>query len=363
MSLFSEAFFSFVGRTPRVVSTIDHPFPSPPIHLLDGHRKLYDAFGLDALTVNWDISNPDERRYRYDLVTDTGLLSKNAHLYHYEPGVAYNQQRFVSGPLDLLEQSLPVAAAEIQRRRRHVRTSTDAFIRRALVVVAIARAVSASTSNSADFARGTILAFYRLLGLQKLETFVTTTQMAYSTSPLLTRWIPWCLRNVTGELAFDRLSTAGLFQRAPFRSRSLAGRSNSVSPLSLDAATAIEAGTLIASLDVLLWSLAVAGIQHFGDDRGFFDRLSPLVSIDARRLQLTARGTDCSRFLELAEDIGVAIDITDNAAHASSRSTHATKHTRRSTFGSLFVALGDDLAPLLNTFITNPFPPTTVGYH
>jgi len=267
MSERTEMFGEVLGRKVSVVSTIDHPFPSPPIHLLDGHRKLYRDFGRDVLVLNWDVSQPEAIRYRYDLTTDTGLLSKSPHIYHYMPGIGYHEQRFDPRPLHLVSQCILVAVEEIKKRRPQVRVSADVLTSRCAVIIDATRTASAASTVPSDVTQNLLVTFYRMFGQLDLAAFVREQYAAYSRSLLLARWIPWCLRNVRGVMSFDGLASAGVFQRAPFRWRDSTVTVPAERWSAQEAADLIEAGRALASLDVFLWSLAVAGIRHFGNDR------------------------------------------------------------------------------------------------
>jgi hypothetical protein len=44
-----QELFEALGQEFDVVSTVDHPYPSPPIHLFDGHLKLHRTYGERVL--------------------------------------------------------------------------------------------------------------------------------------------------------------------------------------------------------------------------------------------------------------------------------------------------------------------------
>lgn len=77
-NLFRDKFYHFTGKNFDLVSTIDHPYASPPIRLIDGHnslKKIKDTNQLIPLICIWDVNSPDINRYRYDLSFDTGLMN------------------------------------------------------------------------------------------------------------------------------------------------------------------------------------------------------------------------------------------------------------------------------------------------
>jgi len=83
MKMNKKKFKEIIKSDIEIISTIDHPYTSPPSHIFDAHNYLMEEYGNKILIVNWDVSLPGERTYRYDLITDTGLIAKFPLLYHY----------------------------------------------------------------------------------------------------------------------------------------------------------------------------------------------------------------------------------------------------------------------------------------
>lgn len=96
----NKEFKNIIGSDIRVISTIDHPYTSPPSHLFDAHNYLMNEYGDNILILNWDVSLPGERTYRYDLITDTGLIAKLPLLYHYRIDNFYCNQTFNKEPFE-----------------------------------------------------------------------------------------------------------------------------------------------------------------------------------------------------------------------------------------------------------------------
>ena len=104
-----------IGKNFKIISTIDHSYTSPPIHLFDGHLNLLQKYGSNVLILNWDVSLPSERTYRYDLITDTGLIAKISDLYHYKLDTPYSIQNFNLKPWELLPQYIEIAIKTISK--------------------------------------------------------------------------------------------------------------------------------------------------------------------------------------------------------------------------------------------------------
>ena len=344
----ADTFKNTIDRDVSLVSTIDHPYPSPPIHLVDGHLRLSQRFGDDVLLLNWDVSQPDDRKYRYDLVTDTGLLAKARELYHYLPAVSYAQQTFDRRPFPILSAAVDVAVRTICRERRLGSPAEETLRRRSAKVIEIAQAASSSERAPWQHTRSLLTAYYNLIGQPRLADFVATHYAPYFESPIMRRWIPWCMRNTKGRLGFDAVMKAGLFQRHPLRPAPSFTIEAGIS--SGEAAATIEQAHAIPSLDVLLWSFAVGRIRHYGNDRGFLARLAECAHDPGiAALQLTTEKGDCLRFLQLEQDYAVPVDVSASVPTIRVGPRHPAKLTRVTSLSSLLVIAGEDAA---SAFVT-----------
>lgn len=357
MASAADTFRSIIDRDITAISTIDHPFPSPPVYLFDGHLRLYRSFGKNVLVVNWDVSHPEDRRYRYDLITDTGLISKEPSLYHYTVGLPYCEQVFNTTPWSAMPRCIDIAATAIQSQHNLSCGTADLLIRRAQEVLTLAS--TAFGHGVAPWAyTGTLLQlYYGKLEQLQLQAFIRAQYNNYWLSPIMIRWIPWCIRNVTGNLAFEHLLAHKVFTRAPLRTTS--GTDGVCTPPrdATSAAEQIAAGRLIPSLDVFLWSLAIAGIRHYGSDRDFFSRLADFAGNPSiAELQITRKGEDCQRFLQLSEDYGVLLDIDHHGdVQVASRVNNPSKLTRITTFSAVLVAAGERATTLFERYSRGEF--------
>lgn len=348
----NDIFQSIVDRDVRVISTIDHPFTSPPIFLFDGHLQLLRSFGQSVLVVNWDISHPEDRRYRYDLITDTGRISKAKILYHYAHKIPYSKQIFDPAPWSIMPQCINVAVTEIQVRHKLSRGSAGMLKQRAIEIIALSSKALSHGIAPWAYTSALLQLYYEKLEQPELRAFIETQYTNYWLSPIMTRWIPWCIRNITGSLALERLLTNKVFTRAPLRSPSV---TNDFSIPPKDAkliANQIETGQLMPSFEIFLWSLAIAGIRHYGSDRDFFDRLAMFAADPSiAKLQITRQGEDCLRFLQLSEDYGVLLDIDDNGSvRVARRASTRSKLTRITSFGSALVVGGESAVTFLKSY-------------
>ncbi|MEW6408399.1 MAG: hypothetical protein AB1465_06970, partial [Patescibacteria group bacterium] len=94
--------------------------------------------------------------------------------------------------------------------------------------------------------------------------------------------------------------------------------------------------------DVFLWSLAVAKVKHYGNDFGFFQRLSDITGIkDIADLQLTKPGEDATRFIRLKSDYGALL---------SGNAHQPLKATRINSFSSIYVIGGYESVDYLQKY-------------
>lgn len=343
-------------RNFTVVSTIDHPYPSPPIHLFDGHLRLQRRYGETVLILNWDVSQPLDRFYRYDLITDTGLIAKHSSLYHYQPGTSYSEQRFDTRPFSLLSRGIECAVSAMQTRRRLSDQFAGELNARALDVVRQAEAFSRPEIKPWQYSADLLKTYYKKLEQPQLRALIEHQYSNYWLSPFTNEWIPWCLKSVKGAMSYRELRAKGVFIRTPFRVRAAEGLSGDIPEDAGDIADAVAQGLLVPSLDVFLWSLAIARIEHVGNDFNFFARLAAAVGDPSlKELQRTGDEEDCRRFLKFEDDYGVLLDIDGDKIRPSKRKNQPLKLSRVTDFNSVLVALGDRAIEILQDYVDGKY--------
>jgi len=61
-------FSTITGMDFEIISTIDHPYVSPPMRLVNGHALLYEKSKKAKICIlNWNVSQPNDRTYNYDM--------------------------------------------------------------------------------------------------------------------------------------------------------------------------------------------------------------------------------------------------------------------------------------------------------
>lgn len=358
-------FRDMFGWDVKVVSTIDHPYPSPPIHLFDGHLQLQRKYGDRVLIMNWDVSSPLDRFYRYDLITDSGLIAKQPRFYHYQLDMPYSDQRFNPSPWLLLPRCIERAASVLQAKRKLSDQFVGDLVARALDIVKQSEAVYSSDIQPWQYTAGLLKMYYEKLQQPQLRALLIERQYCnYWMSPITRKWIPWCLMNVDGAMAFRELQAKGIFRRATFRLRSIEGSSENIPEDLGKIAEAVAQGFLVPSLDVFYWSLAIAHIPHYGNDFGFFARLASAVGDPSfEALQHTKDEEDCRRFLKFDADYGILLDIEDDDVRQSKRINQPVKLTRVTSFSSVLVALGSEATEMLQDYANGRYEKAQLSFN
>ena len=163
-----------------------------------------------------------------------------------------------------------------------------------------------------------------------------------------------CSRSTGLIIMFSRF--CGIFRRVSFRARSTEEWNEGILEDPTEIAEAVARGLLVPSLDVFLWSLAVARIKHYGNDFDFFTRLAEAVGDDSLKdLQCTGDEEDCKRFLKFDDDYGMLLDIDGSNVQLSKRKNQPVKLTRVTSFNSVLVALGDEAKNTLQDYASGKY--------
>jgi hypothetical protein len=357
-------FRDMFGRDVQVVSTIDHPYTSPPIHLFDGHLQLQRKYGETLLVMNWDVSYPLDRFYRYDLITDTGLIAKQPMLYHYQLEMSYSEQRFDPSPWFLLPRGIECAASALQARLRLSDRFACDLVARALDIVKCSEAIYNPRLEPWQYTAELLKTYYRRLRQPQLRALIEHQYCNYWMSQFTRTWIPLCLMTMEGPMAFRELQAKGIFLRAPFRVRSKAGSVPAVPEDQHQIAEAIAGDLLVPSLDVFYWSLAIARIRHYGNDFGFFARLAAAVGDPSlKALQCTGDEEDCRRFLKFNADYGILLDIEGHNVRQSRRINKSVKLSRVTSFSSVLVALGEEAIETLQDYSSGRYENAQMSFN
>lgn len=194
---------------------------------------------------------------------------------------------------------------------------------------------------------------YDLFGISGIGKFIKENAQSAYFSTWLRSYIAGCIRQTADTpRGLVPLSDVGnIFQRRLFRTIDGAD-----GPTDL-AATAelVENGELLYSAEVFFWSLALAGIRHYGNDYGFFGRLSKHPEFSsAQLLQLTGPNQDSYKLFAFEKPRSFYCQLTED----SCRITHAnrTKITRIDSLPAVYLHLGQEASRLTNSLLTGILP-------
>ena len=197
VGLFENDFVKLMAEPIDIVATSDHPYMSPPIHVLDAHLKLL-KIQADKSTVirilNWDISLPNERTYRYDLVIDMGLAAKNRNTYLYDEIQEYVK---LSPKLEMIVFHRKVNEAILQKLKFDNIITQNRYeemgMRMAQVFDNCYQITQSATPS--NFTKHVLSRLYALLNLDDEAQFISKSYQSFWESQFRKIWIPYCLRN------------------------------------------------------------------------------------------------------------------------------------------------------------------------
>ncbi len=329
-----ENFKKIINSNIEIISTIDHPYTSPPSHIFDANNYLMKKYGDKILVVNWDVSLPGERTYRYDLITDTGLIAKLPLLYHYNTEDFYCNQSFRQVSLLSLNHCINLSLEILKTKYCLSENKINSIQDYCGQIINLSRLSYDLTPWV--YTKNLLINLYRFVERDDMANFIKNQYCNYWLSEIMIKWIPWCIDNVEEELSIDNLVKNGVIVRIPFRVNC-----NNDENLDLNKKNLIKLiarGDVIPSFDIFLWSLYVAGIKHYGNDFGFFNRLAIyLKNSEVNDYQVSISGKDAIKILTLDKDYGVLFEIKENGELVQSQNHYQSSKSSR--INSLFATI------------------------
>jgi len=184
---YREELFSLVGKTFSVLSTVDHPYVSPPIRLLGSHRQMLRSFGTDVLLCIWDINYLDIDRYKYELVLDFGLLGSKMKDFFI----------FTENELPSLQRPKMIDFSKYYSYLKTITKSVDSseeLLSKSKVLISLYSHNIKTAMNGTDFYIKTLSSLYRLIKYPDLANYFTKSSLSYYSSPLSNKWISYCIQ-------------------------------------------------------------------------------------------------------------------------------------------------------------------------
>lgn len=341
-----ETFQQITGLKSKVISTLDHSYVSPPVRLLDSHKLLYEINKIKPVTIlNWDVSQPNERTYRYDMQIDLMFIGRSKEHFIFSEGKPYAIQTPRVINFATYERKFESIVENLQATKKIDQETTNQVHENYLNLKK--QVIDKMMRNDQLLPQYTKLALVNInkhLQRDNIASFIDDNYLYYYNSSLMTQWIPYCIETITGLKSIEKVFEAGVFGRRIFRLTDTQlddAEMNTVTYLQRNKnniVTLIREGKIIPSIELLYWSLEFAGVQHFGNDYNFFTRYSEYLG-EALTNQLTSMTDDGSNYFEFKEDYGVSIDPS-SGKFITKNNTSSVKRTRINSIFGLYVLLG-----------------------
>ncbi len=354
---FREKLYKFTNKTFDIVSTIDHPYSSPPVRLIDGHHnlKILNNQGLKPLICIWDINLPNLNNYRYELAVDTGIFSvKDENFFIFSDKFFYPLQKPKLIDFKELKKRTWLVLkklCDLPKKSKIIRDKK--FIKNFDEITDIYAETINNSGDGTLFYKNLIKNIYNFIGLPDLANFAASFSQSYFAEPISQEWIPYCIQETKdAPYGFFNLLETSLFKKPYFRTaihnKVLFDKENLNTILYL-----IKNRTLIPSYQVFLWTLFLADIKHFGNDYGFFNRLNKIMTEYGykfpEKIQLTEHNKDSENIIQFDKDRSFSCFLKNN--NFVIKKNNPMKNSRISSLPALYCHLGSNL----NKIITDIF--------
>jgi hypothetical protein len=343
---YKDLFFSCTQINSSIISTVDHVYASPPIRLIDSHARLSKL--NDVKIIVWDITIPFEKKHRYELILDSGLFSsKNKDFYYFDLDKYYFQSKLYN--VDLVEQK-----KELEYVLNKILPSEEKqkYLARFDNLIEIYTKASIKSTNAIEFYRNLVEELYSLINLVEQGEFFYENSVSLFYSGILENYLPQIIRETLAEdfSLINLLEKTSIFKPPYFRPLSpdvdlnLGNKNEVISNLD-SIVKLLQDKKIIPSNQIILWSLQLAGIKHFGNDFNFHNAMHLAlndfsVENDINTLQVTQPKEDGSNFIEFAEVKSYHIQqLSDKKRIVKT----PTKKSRVNDIPNLYLHLGDKL--------------------
>ncbi len=349
--MFSDQFKKITGIDCDIVSTIDHPYICPPIRLLDSHRRLYELNKTRKVCIlNWDVSQPNDRTYRYDLQIDLGFIVKNKNLYIFDEGTPYALQTPKTIDMKIYDEIMNTSLTHLLNQKILSKNSMELIYENysKLKDKVLTKVISSSGELTDEYTKRLLIHIYSILHLPNISDFIKENYLYYFKSPLMNKWIPYCLDNAIGGRSFENVYTNNVFGRKVFRSINNEKDDKYINNLDYfvlnkkEIINLVRKNKIIPSVEILYWSLELAGKSHFGNDYGFFERYQKYLNKKLPN-QITSMGSDGINIFQMKKDYGVAYNI-DTGKFMCRNISSQVKSTRINSMFAFYNLLGEKMA-------------------
>jgi hypothetical protein len=286
------------------ISTVDHIYASPPLRLIDSHSKLREL--KNTQIVIWDIIIPFEKKHRYELMLDSGLFSsKNKIYYFFDLQEYYFKSKLHK--VDLMQQR-----NELEYVLSKVLSIGDKqrYLERFDKLADIYENAMSICHNVIEFYKILIRDLYLLLNMEDLGEFFYKNSISLYYSGLIDNYLPQIISSTSNQefSLINLLEKSSIFKPPYFRSLetdieiNFENKNQIINNLDT-IINLLRHKKIIPSNQIILWSLQLAGIRHFGNDFNFHDSMhsvlnSLAITNNVNSLQVTLPKQDGSNFVE-----------------------------------------------------------------
>jgi len=144
---------------------------------------VFKKYNSNVLILNWDVSIPGERTYRYDLITDTGLVGKSPDMFHYKEEIPYCLQSFNATPLKLLPKYINNALKIIQNKYNISTKDISELQNRINKILNLVK--NSYSPQPWEHTRNLLINFYSFFDHEYLSKFIEQQYSHYWLSPIM----------------------------------------------------------------------------------------------------------------------------------------------------------------------------------
>ncbi|MCA9387354.1 hypothetical protein KC669_04945, partial [Candidatus Dojkabacteria bacterium] len=304
MKEFKTLFQKTIHKEIDIISTVDHVYGSPPIRLVDSHNTL-SALDANVMVLLWDTIIPNIHKYKSELILDSSIFSANEVDYFLFDPERYYFEDFVKLP----EFSKQISETETTLKRLSFKGSIiDLYIERLIELVNLFRCNIQNNKTSSEFYISNLVDLYTKFSLPKaLIDLVSSRMQSLFYSPILSEFLPEIIL-LTDNEPFglkNLISKTSLFKDPLFRNIKSKEKITKEEFLtdSKRIIDALKEQFILPSHEIVLWSLALSDIKHYGNDFGFFCNFQSIldnlaIKNNLHKLQLTLPKQDGKNFIE-----------------------------------------------------------------
>lgn len=352
---FQKYLFSLLKKQFDFVSTIDHPFASPPVRLIDGHHKLKQIAekGQIPLICICDANILNVRDYRYNFVFDLGILSlHDEHFWIFRKDMLYPCQRPRMINFEEIRKLFIKLSEQISNTPKKEKTKQlDFFLQNLDTLVSIYKRTIKEAKNGTEFYLKLVKELYELLDIHELFDFLNLYSVSYFFSGITSKWIPFCIKETLRKpFGFLALLDKEVFKKPYFRNidptviNSKYSDKKYVQENLREIIGLLEEKKIIpSSLELFYWTLYLAEFQHYGNDRGFFEKLNTV--LPPKKIQMTVHNQDSINIIQCKNTITYSPITMDDERRF--QKCEGVKASRMCSITSIYCKTGKNLSNLI----------------